>query len=57
MGSWIRDHELRNALVDRLLELSDQGFNDPELEIVALESMPVDTRNGGAGETVQSKPV
>ena len=34
---WVRDHELRSALADRLLGLADQGLNDPaELQRVAL---------------------
>jgi hypothetical protein len=37
---WVRDHELRSALADRLLVLADKGLNDPaELQRVALENL------------------
>jgi hypothetical protein len=42
--SGVRDHELSNALADKLPGLGDQGLNDPaELERVTLGSFPVDT--------------
>jgi hypothetical protein len=41
---WVRDHELRDALADRLLELADRGLTDSaELQRAALESLPADT--------------